>query len=291
MSVAAKVFVDQDMGEAVLTAFAGGEVAILSRRCPGKESANEDGAVILSVNDRSGLLAVTDGMGGGPAGEEASRIALRALVAAARAGEGKGLREVVLSALETANRQVLDLGLGAATTLALAEIDQGVLRSYHVGDAHLLLVGQRGKIKRLTVAHAPVSYAVEAGVLDESEALQHEDRHLVSNVVGQEDMRIEMGAPIRLRPRDTLVLATDGIFDNLKVDEIVQLVRVGPLLGCMRAMLEACQRRMRGEDDDQPSKPDDFTLIVFRPTATGCPPVRAMPAPAPEPEDAGRAPQ
>ena len=80
------------------------------------------------------------------------------------------------------------------------EISNGSVRPYHVGDSVILLVGQRGKIKLQTVSHSPVGYAVEAGVLDEVEAMHHQDRHVVSNFIGSPEMRIEVGAPLRLAP-------------------------------------------------------------------------------------------
>ena len=239
-----------------------GESVYHSVRCPDKDGPNEDGAVVAEAGNGLALLAVADGMGGGPVGHEAARIVLTELIAAA-GNPNTVLREAVLSAVESANERVLDLGVGAGTTLAVAELDGNRLRTYHVGDAHVLLVGQRGKIRRLTVAHAPVSYAVEAGLLEEADALVHEDRHLVSNVVGQSDMRVEIGAPIAMRPLDTLLLASDGVFDNLSIQEIVERVCTGPLLGAVDALVAQCRGRMASSGDG-PSKPDDITVVAFR---------------------------
>lgn len=262
-----RVYLEQDMQEPELLPFAGGEVAVLSSRSPGKESANEDGAAVLELGSERGLLAVADGMGGGRIGEAASRIALESLDKELKRDGEASVRESVLSALENANRRVLELGVGAGTTLAMAEVSDGKIRPYHIGDSHFLLVGQRGKVKKLTLAHSPVAYAVESGLLDESEAMHHDDRHIVSNIVGQADMHIEMGSPIRFTARDTLVLATDGVFDNLGVDEIVELVRKGPLRKCVSELFSLVSARMRGEVTTAPSKPDDATMVVFRPTA------------------------
>ena len=79
----------------------------------------------------------------------------------------------------------------------------------------ILAIGQKGKIKLQTISHSPVGLAVESGHLDESEAMHHEQRHVVSNVVGDQTMRIEVGAKLMLAPRDTVLLSTDGLFDNL----------------------------------------------------------------------------
>ena len=97
------------------------------------------------------------------------------------------------------------------TTLAAVEISGVSARPYHIGDSSILITGQKGKLKLNTVAHSPVGFAVEAGLLDVDEALHHAERHLVSNVLGLENMRIELGSPVDLAPRDSLVIASDGL--------------------------------------------------------------------------------
>ncbi len=128
----------------------------------------------------------------------------------------------------------------------------------------ILVVGQRGKLKLQTVPHSPVGYAVEAGLLDEKEAIHHEDRHLVSNIVGSPEMTIEVGRTLKLRPRDTVVLGSDGLFDNLHVEEITEIVRKGPLAAAASALADICRRRMDEPEPGRPSKPDDLTFLVYR---------------------------
>jgi len=133
-----------------------------------------------------------------------------------------------------------------------------------VGDSAILVVGQRGKLKLQTLSHSPVGYAVESGLLDADEALHHEERHIVSNMVGAPDMRIEVGSALALAPRDTVLLATDGLMDNLGLAEIVEIVRRGPLERAARRLAELCDERMRRPLEGQPSKPDDVTFVLFR---------------------------
>lgn len=259
------LLLDEDMDEARFMPFAGGCAGFVSTRAPDKETPNEDGAAVIPIDEASGLLIITDGAGGGPSGERASRVTLETIVDAAHSTDPttRELRECILGAIDRANSGIQDLGVGAGTTLVIAEVRDRVVRSYHVGDSHLLIVGQRGKIKRFTVAHSPTGYAVEAGYMDEKEALGHEDRHLVSNLVGFDDMRIELGPEVRLRPRDTVILATDGLFDNLALEEIVGTMRSGPLDRCVAELRTKCLERMRS--GQPPSKPDDLTVVAFRP--------------------------
>ncbi|NUQ62732.1 MAG: protein phosphatase 2C domain-containing protein [Pirellulales bacterium] len=261
-----RLFLDREMSDGELHPFADGLVAVYSTRSPDKQTANEDAAVLIPFNDHAGVLAVADGLGGGRAGEQASRMALCELAASVEQADHDeaSLRMAILNGIENANRAVAALGLGAGTTLAVAEIRGRTVRSYHVGDSMMLVVGQRGKIKLQTICHSPVGYAVESGLLDESEAMHHEDRHVVSNMVGAADMRIELGSSIELAWHDTLLLASDGLFDNLRIPEIVGCVRKGQLGKVSGRLAAACHRRMQGLEPGEPNKPDDLTFLAFR---------------------------
>ena len=179
------------------------------------------------------------------------------------------IRTGILNGFESANEEVLALALGAATTLTVVEFDGHLVRHYHVGDSMVLLTGQRGKVKMQSIPHSPVGYAVESGLLDEEDAMHHEERHVISNVIGSADMRIEMGSAVELARRDTLLLASDGLSDNLHVSEIVECVREGPLVNVARNLARLARERMEGAVEGSPSKPDDLSFAVFRPSASG----------------------
>ncbi len=255
-----------DMSEVELAPFAGGELAWFSARCPERDSANQDAAALLPFGSAAAVLVVADGAGGGRSGARAAGLAVHALGEALEEGQREGFlpRTAILNGFERANEAVCALGVGAATTLAVVEIREARMRPYHVGDSLILLVGQRGKVKLETVSHSPVGFAVEAGVLDERDALHHEDRHLVSNILGAPDMRIEMGSERAFAPRDTLLLASDGLSDNLHVSEIADRVRRGSLRDAAEALAATARRRMYAPNPGEPSKVDDLTLLVFR---------------------------
>lgn len=242
-----------------------GEVVAFTTSRDDRRESNEDGAVILPAGPGRLVLAVADGAGGLPGGGAAARVALEEVRTSVETflREGGDLRNHLLNAFEKANGTVLAQGIGAATTLLVAEIDGEKLRHYHVGDSQIFIVGQRGKRKLESIAHSPVGYAVEAGVLDEKEALLHEDRHVVSNFVGTRDMRLDIGPSLRLAPRDTVILATDGLTDNLSPDRVLEVVRKGALKKSAAELAAECRRRMEG-GEGLPFKPDDLTFVLFR---------------------------
>lgn len=255
-----------DMEHCADTRVGAGHAVFFTHRSPAKDTGNEDAVAIVHCDAHTGLLAIADGAGGMRAGEQASRTALEVLTSTVEqaARRGDALRDAILTGIENANRAVLDLALGAVTTLVVAEIQDHTIRTYHVGDSVILVMGQRGKIKLQTVSHSPVGYAVEAGVMDEGEAMHHEERHLVSNMIGTPDMRVEMGSTLELAARDTVLLSSDGLSDNLHTEEIVARARKGPLLDCAEGLVHATRARMRAADAATPSKPDDLALLLYR---------------------------
>ena len=247
-------------------ALAGGTVAMYTARAPDKKTPNEDAVIVIPVGTDSAIVAVADGAGGMPAGDQASDLALKVLLSAVeQTSRGGGeLREAMLNGLEQANDAILALANGSSTTFAGVEVDGNVVRPYHVGDSMVLVVGQRGLLKMQTVSHSLVGYAVEAGLLEEEEALHHEERHLVSNMLGTPEMRIEIGPVLELAVRDTLLIASDGLFDNLTTEEILDEVRKGPLEQCATSLASMARERMENPLEGRPSKPDDLSFILFR---------------------------
>lgn len=250
----------------VVADVADGAVVAYSNRAPIKEAddANEDGALWRSWGAR-GILAVADGAGGMPNGDLASRAALEALrdTADATIATGRALRDAVLDGIEAANRAVIELD-GAASTIAVVSVEDGIARIYHAGDSPVLVVDRFGEIRHRTIDHTPLGYAYEAGVFDEEEAITHEARHIISNMLGGEEMRLELSSPIALEPGDTVLLASDGLFDNLYLGEIVGLLRSDDPAAAAATLASTARGRMAGDEPGVPSKPDDLTFVVYR---------------------------
>lgn len=245
--------------------FPQGQVSVRSFCSPTKTTGNEDSAAVIPYGKEGLVLAVADGVGGGPGGRDASNIAVQTLqeTLAAAPPQPENLRSAIVDALEEANRRILELGRGAATTLVVGEVLSGQVRSYHVGDSELMSVGQRGRVKIRVTPHSPTGFAVEAGLLDEKEAVRHDTRHLLFNVIGAADMRIEIGTPAHLDRFDTVLLSSDGLLDNLYIDEIVASIRAGTLAHAADELVRLALARMEGGRKG-PSKPDDFTVILYR---------------------------
>jgi len=252
---------------------AGGNVLAYTCRAPDKASENEDTVAVIPYGPAAAVLIVADGAGGLPAGKRASLTAVSSLVDSMQhaMAETMLLRTAIINGIEAANSAVQAIGNGSATTLTVITIEGLIVRAYQVGDSEAIVVGQRGVVKLQTTPHSPTGFAVEAGFLDEKEALHHEDRHLVSNFLGTPEMRIDVGGEVKLRPRDTILLASDGLMDNVHLDEIIERVRKGPLDSAAERVISLAHRRMAGVSAALPSKPDDLSLILYRKGAIAAP--------------------
>lgn len=237
----------------------------------GEERANEDSLAVIELAPAHHLLLLADGVGGLPGGAQASTLAITALIESiqeALATE-QPLLYGIITGFDRANVDICEQAPGSASTLAVVEVADGELRTYHAGDSTVLITGQRGRLKLITIAHSPVGYAQEAGYLTELEAIHHDERHVVSNLLGSNDMRIEIGQRFALSHYDTVVVGSDGLFDNLLSDEIAATIRTGTLADSATALAQFSLKRMYAPEEGRPSKPDDLSFILFRPRGTG----------------------
>ena len=133
-----------------------------------------------------------------------------------------------------------------------------------MGDSTVAVIDSRGGVKFETVAHSPIGYALASGLLTEEEALHHPERHIISNMVGSPEMRLETGPSLRLDAEDTIVLSSDGLTDNLYRAEVSEIVRTASLEQAAKELVDLMRVRMTGSEQDLPTKPDDGTFVLYR---------------------------
>ena len=259
-------YIGSEMDEPDMFTIHQSEIAIYSRPSPYKDGNNEDCAAIIDVDENTILLIVADGLGGHSNGAAASSLMIETFGQKfyEHSHSQLSVRERILDSIESTNSVLMDKANGGYTTVAVAEIHEHNLRTYHVGDSEILLAGQRGKLKLRTISHSPVGYAVESEWLNEDEAMMDGNRHYISNTLGQNDMYIAMSSWLKMGKRDTLLIGTDGLFDNLLENEIINYVRKGALGTCAQNISDAIMTRMQTAQSGNPSKPDDATFILYR---------------------------
>lgn len=234
-----------------------------------KQGVNEDIALVAEIAEDTLVLAIADGAGGYFEGRDAAtrqinylRQAMQAYSCSRLPDEDKRLlRDAIINAIEDCNTSLLNDKKMSATTIAVAIVHRNTCRSIHVGDSSVLISGRLGRIKYQTVSHANVALGIEAGVLAPDEAIYHPDRHYITNFVGHQQMRIEVGAPIAISRYDTLLLCSDGVTDNIRTRTIIESIRSGVPEQCVNKLLDNCTGAM----DSEHGQPDDLTLMVIRP--------------------------
>lgn len=241
------------------------ELCVSCRASPQRDDPedNEDALAVLRLADHAVLAVVADGVGGHGNGAAAARCVLDRLEAAfAEVPDALDFAAVggrVLAALEGANDELVAATGSPAATVMVAAVMHDQLRTFHAGDAEALLVGQRGRLKLHIIKHGPAGHAEAAGVVDERGALEHPERHLITNMIGMQGMRVEVNSAVTMGARDTLVIGSDGLFDKLTRDAIAELVRVGPVDEAAVGLEQAVDARV-AEDGHG----DDCTFVLLR---------------------------
>jgi serine/threonine protein phosphatase PrpC len=262
-----RLYLRSEMDAPETLALEAGEAVVFSTaRRPGL-APNEDAAAVVPLTDRRAVLLLADGMGGAAAGDRAAGIAIRCVtdrLLGAGPG-GSGIRNAILDGIEAADREVRELELGAGTTFVAVELSPDRVRCYHTGDSMAVLIDAAGRPRWRTTPHSPVGYAIEAGLLDEARAMSHQARHLLTNAVGKLAMHVEVGPHRLLLPSDTVIVASDGLFDNLLLSEVGDRVSHRELREAVSDLVGAAARRMISPDSSDISKPDDLTVLAFRP--------------------------
>jgi len=162
------------------------------------------------------VIAVADGMGGPPAGEVASEIAIRVMTDL-ESSSGDSPLEALREAVEKVNRQIRDVidahreldGMGTTLTAMLLSGDR--LALVHVGDSRAYLLRDR-VLTQLTTDDTFVQQLVHSGAITAAEARRHPQRSLVTQAV-QGQQVTPATSVIHPRPGDRLLLCSDGLSD------------------------------------------------------------------------------
>jgi len=180
---------------------------------------NED---MLLIDERRGVFAVADGLGGLPGGEVASRTAIETIRRALNHGEETrcSLEDLV----HRAHAAVRDAGVaygptGIGTTLTMVRLDDDVARIAHVGDSFALLI-REGECRPLTREH---NIENERNNVFDLAPHPPNYRYALTRVVGQPEAYQPDILSESLQVGDRLVLATDGLTDMIDFRAIAEL--------------------------------------------------------------------
>jgi len=175
------------------------------------------------------LFVVADGMGGHGSGDVASTIAIEEMSACA------ALRplftEAVLTALEHANRHIIDKASRMGTTVTgvagLEAADGGdQLMVFNIGDSRVYRLADH-RLEQLTVDHSEVQELVLAGVITREQARTHPRRNVVTRALGSASGQRPDHWLLSAVTGERYLVCSDGLFSELPDDAILPLLAAG----------------------------------------------------------------
>ncbi|TRZ71060.1 MAG: Stp1/IreP family PP2C-type Ser/Thr phosphatase [Actinobacteria bacterium] len=185
---------------------------------------------------QQGLFAVADGMGGHNAGEVASAMAIEHLRGAALDGVASAevfaqiIRDINSAIFSAATSTTNQRGMGTTLTAAvmLASTTENEMLSQivvaNVGDSRTYLL-RSGEFRQLSVDHSYVQELVTEGLLTVDEARTHPRRNIVTRALGI-DPNVSVDTwTLPLFDGDRFMLCSDGLVDEVPLDEIADTMR------------------------------------------------------------------
>lgn len=216
---------------------------------------NED---TLAVEPSKGIVVVADGMGGAPAGDLASALAVQEVARGLHAGEG--MREALTRAnrkiLGTADAQPALSGMGTTITALRVILEEGRYVLGHVGDSRAYLLSGE-TFSQISRDHTMVRDMVEAGKIPASAEREHPLGHILTRVLGTEES-VELDfyeGPVQ--SGSCFLLCSDGLVKVMEDPEIEDWVR--------RARTEALETLVDGmvEEGNERGAPDNITVAFL----------------------------
>lgn len=230
---------------------------------------NQEDTLGIGMTPQGLLAVVSDGMGGLADGEKVSRTAVRSMLQNAHivadAGDA-GVANPLYGLLAKANRDVLDM-LGenqiykcGATLLAVLVtgnafhwIAVGDSRIYFYDGKHLLQLNREHVFRREMITQAV------NGNLDFSRIETNTQRNGLVSFLGMGALKYVDGSlePIKTVPGDRVLLMSDGVFNALSGEQMLEILKNAKTAADAAAQIE---RNVKAAD--KPGQ-DNFTCVII----------------------------
>jgi serine/threonine protein phosphatase PrpC len=220
------------------------------------------------------LMLVADGVGGGVAGADASRLAIESVThyvshtlrcykefgGAEGNMDGLSLADALRAAANTAHAAVRaewatrDETRSMATTLTLALAVWPWAYIVQVGDSRCYLY-QEGKLVRLTRDQTVAQQLADEGVLPQENIARSPFAHVLASAIGAEESLPEI-TRVEIKTRSLFLLCSDGLTKHVTDEEIADAVRTHDRAeGICRSLVDLALER---------GGTDNVTVIVGR---------------------------
>jgi protein phosphatase len=223
---------------------------------------NEDYCLI---EPELGLYVLADGMGGAKAGECASKMAVET-VAESILFAGRRDSQVLLSAVEEANRRVLEAAHndstleGMGTTLVAALEIAEDLSIASVGDSRAYLLDDDG-FRVITDDQTWVNEVGRPLGLDEESLKNHPMRHVLTMAIGASAPLTVNYYSVPLKTGALVMMCSDGLHGVVELPQMEQILRGGRDGSSLE---ESCHKLIRAAKEA--GGPDNITTVLVRKT-------------------------
>ncbi len=219
---------------------------------------------------------VCDGMGGEAAGEVAARLAAETVFQYLLQAPAGDPAQLLKEAIQAAQNRLLEVAQQNpqyqkfGTTIAIALIKDHLLSYAHVGDSRIYLF-RRHTLTLLTEDDSLVQQMLREGLITPEQALHHPQKNILSQCLGPHQNPTPHIGQTKLRPKDIVLLCTDGLSNLLSQDEMVSQLTQHTTLSAAAENLVAQANRQGGYDNitvlllRAPSKTPTFALSMKLP--------------------------
>ena len=202
----------------------------------------------FNVLQRTGSLALADGVGGEANGDVASRLAAETALSVFKEARPEAsptnlLRQMFDASASRVFQAAQEKGR-MATTLLAAHFRHDKVTIAHVGDSRAYLI-RGGKIKRLTTDHSYTALQVKLGLLLERNAMTSPHRSTLTRSIGYEPMCHYDITTEALQQGDLVLQCTDGLYGFVLDEEILDAaIKYHPGEACKRLIALAEKRQV-----------------------------------------------
>lgn len=218
---------------------------------------NEDACFILP---KENVYVIADGVGGGNAGEIASRTAVKEIANYIKDTPANDLEdkyqivEYLHDCLTNANKKIYTLSntyeknKGMATTAIIFFARKGKAYVANVGDSRVYIF--RGeKLSQLTEDHTYVNTLVKAGILSKEQAEVDERKNMITRALGAEYTVEPDFFQLDVVEGDIFIICTDGLYDEVGKSEIINIVKKEESMSEICKDLVECANQNGGHDN------------------------------------------
>ena len=197
---------------------------------------NNEDSFLFEQFEKLNILILADGVGGHEDGEIASGYAVNIVMEYIKSNYKlySDYLHLLVDAFCEANKVIYEINLEKnsgenkisnrlmGTTLEVLLFDGDVLYFGHVGDSRIYIKDDNFRL--LTKDHSLVQYLYSSGALTEEEVKNYNDKNSILRAIGMEKhVEVDVDS-IRIKPKDIVLVCSDGLTNELDDDKISEML-------------------------------------------------------------------